>query len=162
MKILWKELPWVIVYIVLKFQKNNIHIVISQIGLNVFRCRRTLPWVNNRSEEKSYWEFTVRLFSSLIKTIRVDGPQKLCNMILYFPSLLTGDSAHFLMFIICDRMQFFKTWVRIMLDTSLEILLFSILSYIVVFFFIHLLLIFGCNEEHYKNHHFARIEKLLS
>ena len=82
-------------------------------------------------------------------------------MIYYFSSLLTGGSEHFLKFIICDSMSFLKPEYCMMLENSVQILLLSILSYVVVFFFFCSLLIFGYNEGHYINHHIARIKKLL-
>lgn len=86
--------------------------------IKVLWCRKTLPWVSNRSEEKSYWEFTVMILSSFIKTIRIDGSLSDGSLILYFSSLLTGGSAYFVKFIIYDRKSFLTPECWMMLEAS--------------------------------------------
>ena len=53
--------------------------------------------------KKSYWQLTVMFSSFIIKTIRVDGPQKVFTVILYFSYLLMDDRAYCVIFIIRDR-----------------------------------------------------------
>ena len=56
--------------------------------------------------KKSYWQLTVMFSSFIIKTIRVDGPQKVFTVILYFSYLLMDDRANCVIFIIRDRKSF--------------------------------------------------------
>ena len=56
--------------------------------------------------KKSYWQLTVMFSSFIIKTIRVDGPQKVFTVILYFSYLLMDDRAYCAIFIIRDRKSF--------------------------------------------------------
>ena len=56
--------------------------------------------------KKSYWQLTVMCSSLIIKTIRVDGPQKVFTVILYFSYLLMDDRAYCAIFIIRDRKSF--------------------------------------------------------